>query len=151
MNEFWVNMIGGIVLFAILFAIVYGCSIDVLVATKSKKNQWIFVLVSLSIFALLILICGIQYNNQKVETPQKAQQALQETTYYDMLQNRLTGTYEMIVLDGETEKYVRYHPKKKSGRDDYYLYYRVKPDLSYQEVPITETPFPPVQYENRQE
>lgn len=200
MNEFWVNMIGGIFLFVILFAIVYGCSIDILVATKSKKRQWIFVLVSLSIFALLILICGIQYNNQvsftillfcifigislyilyrcyhtakaiskeaerdfgewvrsytislflilfiffivvyafrEASISKEEQQHLQEALSYDDLQNHQTDDYQMIVLDGEEKKDIRYYSKKMRG----YRYYRVKLDLSYEEVPVTDTAF----------
>ena len=48
----------------------------------------------------------------------------------------------MVVLDGAEEKDVRYYSKKLRG----YRYYRMKPDLSYEEVPVTKTAFLPSQY-----
>lgn len=74
---------------------------------------------------------------------EEGKKAIQETASYDALQNCETEDYRMVVLDRDAwEKDVRYYSKKYR----HYLYYRVKPDLSAEEVPVTETAFLPDQY-----
>lgn len=90
---------------------------------------------------IVLLFAGI-FANREAGLSEEAQQALQETTSYDALQNVQTEDYQMVVLDGEGEKDVRYYSKKMRG----YRYYRVKPDLSYEEVTVTETAFLPDSY-----
>lgn len=65
--------------------------------------------------------------------------AIQEAGSYDALKSReITRDYQILVLDNVGEKNICYHVK---GTHEYY-YYRVKPDLSVEEVPVTETAFP---------
>ncbi|WP_278961511.1 hypothetical protein [Mitsuokella multacida] len=69
---------------------------------------------------------------------------IQKTASYDALQNCETEDYRMVVLDNKDTggKDVRYYSRKH----DYYIYYRVKPDLSVEEVSVTRTAFLPDQY-----
>lgn len=62
------------------------------------------------------------------------QQVIQEAGTYDALQSRETKYYLMFVLDNAGEKDIRYYDKNLH----LYHFYRVKPDLSVEEVPFTE-------------
>lgn len=74
---------------------------------------------------------------------EEGKNAIQEAASYDALQNCETEDYRMVVLDRDAwEKDVRYYSKKYH----HYLYYHVKPDLSVEEVPVSETVFLPDQY-----
>ncbi len=106
-------------------------------------SEYSSILSKATIFLLLIVLIFTGFHvKRELSLSQEAQQALQETTSYDALQNSQTVDYQMVVLDGAEEKDVRYYSKKLQG----YRYYRMKPDLSYEEVPITKTAFLPSQY-----
>lgn len=92
---------------------------------------WLFLL-------FLIFFIGI-YAFREISISKEAQQHLQEALSYNDLQNHQTDDYQMVVLDGVGEKDIRYYSKTHHS----YRYYRVKTDLSYGEVPVTETVFLP--------
>lgn len=100
-------------------------------------------LITLFVFAMIFVVIPTPFfmlNNyiksSLAETAVK--EAIQEAGSYDALQSReTTRGYRILVLDNVEEKNICYHVK---GTHEYY-YYRVKPDLSVEEVPRIETAF----------
>lgn len=115
---------------------------------KEKIKETIFIGVVVGTLIAVGFICIYSINRMcEYVSANRAktdiQQVIQEAGTYDALQNCETEDYRMVVLDRDAwEKDVRYYSKKYR----HYLYYRVKPDLSAEEVPVTETAFLPDQY-----
>lgn len=132
-------------LFLLFLGVSFCMTIGRLFLPRPKWKRREFISHAITFWLVIVLLFAGIYANREIGLSEEAQQVLQETASYDALQNVQTEDYQMVVLDGKEEKDVRYHSKKMRG----YRYYRVKLDLSYEEVPVTETAFLPELYKRR--
>lgn len=103
---------------------------------------------------LLVLSFASLYQLAEVKIPSIIAQAdtrIEEFTDYDEISDQFTDTYDMTVHELNGAKEIRYYDKATAHNPKFYLlgggrydvtyYYRVKPDLSYERIPLDETSF----------
>lgn len=103
---------------------------------------------------LLVLSFASLYQLTEVKIPSIFAQAdtrIEEFTDYDEISDQFTDTYDMTVHELNGAKEIRYYDKATAHDPKFYLlggglydvtyYYRVKPDLSYERIPLGETSF----------
>lgn len=103
---------------------------------------------------LLVLSFASFYQLTEVKIPSIIAQAdsrIEEFTDYDEISDQFTDAYDMTVHELNNAKEIRYYDKATAhapkflllggGRYDVTYYYRVKPDLSYERIPLDETSF----------
>lgn len=129
------------IIFLIFFA---GCYLIILESTGKCRTIGA---------VLLVLSFASFYQLFEVKIPSIIAQAdtrIEEFTDYDEISDQFTDTYDMTVHDLNGAKEIRYYDRATAHDPKFRLlsggryttyYYRVKPDLSYERIPLDETSF----------
>lgn len=118
----------------------------------SKHRFWMD---SAGIIGVMMVIMGFAsfYQLNEVKIPSIIAQAdtrVEQFTDYDEISDQFTDTYDMTVHELNNAKEIRYYDKATAHDPEFRLlsgghyttyYYRVKPDLSYERIPLDETSF----------